>query len=161
MAKNGVLQRQYDLKRVNHLYSDHMPYGPDVCVYCGDPANSIDHVAPISYVASLQHDWERHRLKLRHSLYRVPACKDCNTRLSAFVGTCITEKRAELKRRLRRRYARLLGEYDWHDDDLAELGYTLSTTIKSQERLRERILARLSFPAPWEATMLRNSSGYR
>ena len=157
MANGIVSQRGYDLKRVAHLYRHVEPYGPDVCVYCGDPANTTDHVTPVSYVAGLLDVIDHYSHKLRHGLYTVPCCRDCNVRLGRFVGFSITEKRAELKRRLRIKHRRLLGRYDWQPEEIAELGYSLRTYMRRQENERSGVIARLEFPRPWEATLLRSA----
>jgi hypothetical protein len=122
MATQRSTQRRDDLKRVAHLYDWVEPYGPDVCVYCGDLAFSRDHVTPVWYVASLGDLLELHMPRLRHGLLVVPACRDCNKRLESYVAFCVTDKRVELKKRLRRRWRRLLESYDWQAGDLAEMG---------------------------------------
>ena len=155
MAKRRVSQRACDLQRVAHLYRHTEPYGPDVCVYCGDPANTIDHVCPVWHVTRLFDDLADHLHSLRHGLLTVPCCRDCNGALGGFIAYCISEKRDELKRRLRRKYQRLLGEYDWQPEELEELGYSLRGYIEGQETKRDWIMSRLQFPRPWEVKLLR------
>lgn len=155
MATDQTIQRQSDLKLANHFYDWHAPYGDTVCVYCGEYATSQDHVAPISYVAALGDAMEHMRPMLRHSLLIVPACRDCNNRLASYVGRSLTEKRAELKRRLRRKYRRLLESYDWQDEEIAELGRNLQSWIRNQEARRIVILRRLSFPERGSGRLLR------
>ncbi len=159
MAKRTVSQRGYDLQRVAHLYQHAGPYGLDVCVYCGDPANTIDHVCPVWHVARLFDHIADHAHRLRHGLLTVPSCRDCNSRLGGFIAYCVSEKREELKRRLRRKYQHLLGEYDWQPEELAELGHSLRSYIQGQETKRDWIMSRLHFPRPWEARLLRARYG--
>lgn len=159
MAKAALSQRKHDLQRVAHLYRHSEPYGPDVCVYCGETATSIDHVTPIWHVARLLDIIEHHRLRLRHGLYTVPSCRDCNSRLGGFIAFSITEKRAELKRRLRTKHQRLLQSYDWHPEEISEHGPTLRGFLQRQEGARNVLLDRLAFPRAWEATSLRYRAG--
>jgi hypothetical protein len=104
---------------------------------------------------------EQHSRRLRHGLLIVPTCRDCNVRLGGFIAYSIGEKREELKRRLRKKHRRLLGEYDWQPEELDELGYSLRTYIEEQERRRGWIMSRLHFPEPWEATLLRARAAVR
>lgn len=144
---NGTLSsRSYDLKRYNHLYLYEEPFGAGVCVYCGDSATTVDHIIPLSYIASLGDVLPENRRSLQRGLKTVPACRDCNNRLHSFVGFSITEKRKELRRRLRTRFAKLIGEYDWEDSELEKMGHSLSSYIRSQEMRRRHLLARLHFP---------------
>lgn len=154
------LYREADLRQAGFLYRHHYPYGPDVCVYCGDPASTMDHVTPIVAVAAMQNSIDV-REHFRHGLYIVPCCRDCNNRIGSYLARSITEKREEIKRRLRRKHARLLGGYEWEPEELDELGHSLRSSIQGSEAKRRRIRAGLAFPQPWEATLLRRTHGCR
>jgi len=118
--------------RFHRHYRYEYPCGPDVCTYCGDPATVTDHVIPVSYLARLV-DPQIDHPRLQRGLIVVPACADCNGLLGPFVAFSIEDKRAELKRRLRRKYARLLGTAEWADDELGELGGSLRGWIKATD----------------------------
>lgn len=148
------------LKLVGGLYRYHAPYGDDVCVYCGEYATTHDHVTPTGYVASLHDDIDTLRRKLGNGLITVPACKDCNTRLGTFIGHSVSHKREELKRRLRRKFSRLLGSYDWSDKEVEGLGRSLQSFVLAQESKRRLVERRLSFPSRMEATVLRTMADW-
>lgn len=137
--------RKGDLLQAGGLYRYHAPYGPDICVYCGDPAGTLDHVTPLVAVAALMGtvDVRRH---YPDGLCLVPSCADCNCRLSSFLARSIDEKREELKRRLRRKHAQLLNSRDWQPEELEELGHSLRALITQQERKRAWLIRRLAFP---------------
>ncbi len=153
MASSRIQARRSAEKLAHHLYHREDPYGPDVCVYCGDPATSRDHVPPLSHAASMVDLWAAQGR--RPELRLLPACRDCNSRLRNFPGTDLNERRREVKRKLRLKHRRLLGEYDWSDGELMELGRNLRSAIEGMEAKRRWIEARLEFPRPWQATTLR------
>lgn len=109
MASGSSTQRRLDLKLAGYRYRYEAPYGEDVCVYCGDPATTVDHVPPLSRAAALA-DIMGDIRKIDFVMY--PACRDCNLRLATFAETALTKRRAELRCRLRKKYRRLLGQYD-------------------------------------------------
>jgi hypothetical protein len=115
-------------ERFDKHYRHEYPCGPDVCVYCGDPATTDDHVLPISYLARLG-DPDLDHPAIRPGLIVVPACWPCNALLKDHVATTVEQKRAELKARLRRKYKRLLGTTEWGQDELDELGPALRRWI--------------------------------
>lgn len=154
-------QRAHDIARVGHLYRYVEPYGPDVCVYCGDPATSIDHVTNVSHVVTLLDTMEHFKDKLRHGLVTVPCCSDCNMRLANFVAYNITSKREELKKRLRKKYQKVLGAYDWQPEEIAEHGPSLQVYLANYETKRDWIWARIQFPRRWESLMLRTAAQYK
>ena len=119
-------------------------YGVGVCVYCGDHADTVDHVPPIHYVSRMIGLGLWRQLG---SCYTVPACKGCNSLLGGFVGLSILERQKELKVRLRRKYQVLLDGPEWRSSDLQELGCGLRAYVEGLEVTRTWVLARLSFRA--------------
>lgn len=154
MAQSRVQARRSAEKLAHHLYEHEDPYGHDVCVYCGDTATTRDHVPPISQAATMVDLWAAQGR--RPQLRLLPACRDCNSRLRGFLSADIAERRAELKRRLKAKHWRLLGNYDWSDEELSELGRNLRSAIEYMEAKRRWLMDRLSFPRPWEAQLLRD-----
>lgn len=145
MATGCVSQRGYDLKRVSHFYRHIEPFGPDACAYCGERANTVDHVAPVSYIAGLLDVMQRLRSSLRECLVTVPACSDCNSLLGSFIPDSLANKRAELKRRLYARHESLLASETWSDADINRHGRSLRSYLLSQEQRRRVIERRLAF----------------
>lgn len=99
------------------------PDGYHVCVYCGDPADSVDHVPPSSRVSDYQ------ALGLEKEEYLlVKACRSCNKLLSDSLQDSIISRIDELKRRLKKRKAYWTAD-DWSEEDLEELGPNLRSLI--------------------------------
>lgn len=110
------------------------------CIYCGFPANSIDHVPP------------RHmRLQLSACALiaiherEVPACRECNSVLGARPLLTILERRNYIKQALRRRYAKYLRIPNWTEEKLAELGEELRGMIKRNMAVRDDTRKRLQW----------------
>lgn len=108
------------------------------CIYCGVPADSIDHIPPrhmrdqllgVGLVA--MHERE------------VSSCRECNSALGARPLITITERRDYIKEYLRRRYKSVLRIKDWREDDLALFGDDLRKMILRgialKQLTRERI----------------------
>jgi hypothetical protein len=140
-----TLQRGLDIKRVGHLYTFDAPFGETICTYCGEFATTLDHVLPVSAAVSLYDVIMGDRARYRHGLKIVPCCRDCNSRLGGRFFTCISDKRAALARLLRRRHSRLLGAYDWQNDELADMGHMLQVYISSKDSKRKTIEDRIRF----------------
>lgn len=147
MANSDVLARKSAEKLAHHLYRYETPYGEGVCVYCGETATTLDHVPPLSYAASIMDILPNLPKRPRFTIW--PACRDCNCRLSGFLLSGLRERRREIRARLSRKYRRLLGEYDWSDEELARFGRNLRSAIEHMEHKRRRIVSRLRFPE-WE-----------
>lgn len=117
--------------------------GPEPCYYCGDLANSIDHVLPSVYLIGLSPEALLALPKLAADT--VPACVNCNSLLGASFQESLALRKQELKTRLRKRWARLLDATpEWTEDDLDGLaeGY-FKDSIIAQLAYREHILERL------------------
>lgn len=117
--------------------------GQTPCYYCGDVADSIDHVIPRSLLARL--DLATQVAMPRPYADTVPCCRDCNCRLNSSYQETLTERKLELKRRLRKRWGRLVqATPEWTEEQLADLadGY-FKDAIIAQLALREHVLRRL------------------
>lgn len=93
-----------------------------LCTYCGDVANTIDHVPP---------------KKLRNAgeasgyvWLEVPACWPCNGALGARRLMTVDERRYWISQRLRRRYRWLLELPEWTSEELKTLGPSLRGMVR-------------------------------
>ncbi len=72
--------RRYYIQRYGDLYKRAKDIPLDVCVYCGDTRQTLDHCPPISKLEFI--DVQKAIKKgLKFILY--PACNECNAHLSA------------------------------------------------------------------------------
>ncbi len=140
-----ALERSHALKQVGHLYAFEAPFGETICTYCGEFATTLDHVMPVSAAAKLYDVIMADRSRYRYGLKIVPCCHDCNHRLGGRFFTCIGDKRQALAKLLWKKHRRLLGTYDWDEDDLARMGRMLHDFIESRDSKRRVIEDRVRF----------------
>ena len=110
------------------------------CIYCGQPANSVDHFIPSSFledISDLEVDVPHQEL--------LPACLECNSIKRDRVFDTIREARRHIHARLREKYHKFLEIPDWSEDELEELGYSLRQAVRRSLLERDRILARLAW----------------
>ena len=114
----------------------------DPCIYCGVESSTWDHVPPLHFVSRLGHEC-RDRFWLR----LLPACPECNGLLGGILKTHVIERRSHVRRRLERKYARLLRIPDWDDTELNQLSQKLQFDIRSRLRAKAFIRQRINFYA--------------
>lgn len=90
------------------------------CTYCGEPADSLDHVIPQSMSDNRRYDKK----------VCVPCCRDCNSTLGAVPFTTVGTRAAYLNGKYKTRFKRVLDYPDWDEDELAEMGYNMRKQIK-------------------------------
>ena len=118
------------------------------CYYCGIVADSTDHVIPRATIKTLQTlDDKSIKQLLQHPnrVTTVDACCECNSLLGASYQNTLAERKSELKKRLRRKYKKVLQTPDWTDEELSKLGYTLQTYITHCLYLKEILKKRLKW----------------
>lgn len=111
-------------------------YPAGVCVYCGLPAGTKDHLIPRAWTGETR----------RQSVAVVPACAECNTGIGASGSAGIDDRRKIAHDRLRKAKAEILAAPEWSQDDLAELGPILRQHVEAKQRVRQATLARLAWP---------------
>lgn len=111
-------------------------YPRDICVYCGEPGYTKDHLLPEPVTGAT----------LRHLVAVVPACGSCNSRINDFPSPNVTERRRRAQVGLERKHADLLASPHKTAADLAELGPTMRSVAVKNNLMRERIKARLGWP---------------
>lgn len=120
-----------------------------VCFYCGAPADSIDHVVPKSLLRDLADDPQAQALlTARGRILEVDCCRQCNSLLGSDYDQTLAERKARLRRRLRRRYARLLDMPDWTDSELGHMGRYLQQYILAHSAQRDWVRERLTYDGP-------------
>lgn len=127
------------------------------CVYCGAMATTKDHFVPVSVVASLMSVGVNVSGK-----FLVPACGECNSIAGDRIFVSIGAKRRYIQNRLSEKYNKLLNMPNWSDSELAELGYSMRSSVLAglaqREYIRHRIRWKNSFnaePAKIAAVRLR------
>lgn len=108
---------------------------PNRCFYCGDIASELDHCPSLDIAASLGDGWHR----VPH--YLIPACKECNARLSDRPLLTPCTRAAYLARRLERDYERFGGL--WTKAEIAEMGPSFQQSLRYRQRWMEDIARRV------------------
>jgi hypothetical protein len=129
----------------HHAYHRHPDSVAGVCTYCGDKADTQDHIPPLTMVYSLDDTGAGKSMRY----WLVPACLECNSILSGRPLTTITARRQYLVQVYRRRYAALLRMPAWSSDELDELHGVLREDVarhahlsRFQRARMERLLGR-------------------
>ena len=108
------------------------------CIYCGMPADFIDHIPP--------RHMRRQFIELNLSFWQereVPACRECNSVLGCRPLLTIGERRTYVKDKLRKRYAKYLRIPNWTQEELGEFGNDLRRMIQRNMLVRDGIRERL------------------
>lgn len=134
MAKRNK-QREQDIKQHGHKYIRHYTNEGYYCFYCNDPADTLDHVPPISLIGSMPYD-ERKRFNIPAVL--VPCCSECNTALGDRVLPLIQDRLDYLESYYDAFFKKQ--QAMWSEEEINNLGYTLQVGVRArQERLNRYI----------------------
>ena len=111
-------------------------YPPGVCVYCGFPAGTKDHLLPRTVTGEAR----------RQFVAVVPACGECNSLIGSFSQPNISERREWAHAALRRKKRATLNTKDFCEQELAEFGPGLREYVKNGMRDKQVLIARLAWP---------------
>jgi 5-methylcytosine-specific restriction endonuclease McrA len=142
--RNSLIRYEERYEILNGERSDSGLYW--LCVYCGQPADTRDHVPPISRCG----DYEA--LKLTKPKYlKVPACKNCNSIASNSLQETIFSRIEFVKDSLIKKYAKKYGAVEWDQCEIDDLGPNLKSHIKKGERMNKLIRSRVEYYGGYEA----------
>ena len=112
------------------------------CYYCGDPAETIDHVPAINvaYVMGLD-ILEKRNIKL----LKVRSCGQCNSILGDRQLLTLDDRARFVYEALQSRYKRLLRAQEWDREELLELGPVLRSYVLSYHNAKSWIEHRLQY----------------
>ena len=111
------------------------------CYYCGMPADSIDHVPPITVRPRLL----ALGLDKRYKFVEVNACKECNSLIGARALWTLSQRKKFIKKALKLKYAKALRTANYTDSELKEFGSMLRDYILTQSLISELIKKRLAW----------------
>jgi len=114
----------------------HLSYPNRVCIYCGRPGHTKDHLLPRRWSGDAARRW----------VAVVPACGTCNSLLNDTLTWSITERRALCHERLRKHFRKVLRTVDHTPDELDEYGPTLRDHIEDAMAKKAEVLAMLEWP---------------
>lgn len=107
------------------------------CFYCGDVADSKDHVVPhsVSPAANGNRQW---------SVDWVNCCKECNQYLGNYLGSSFHARIMYLHDKFKRKKKLHKGFVEWSDEDLEDMSGDMRTWIWNKQQARMRDERRLS-----------------
>lgn len=135
------------IKKYNHFYKKIKPEDENsifTCYYCGLNANCFDHTPPISCFESYMYSSDE------AEFYLVPSCTECNAILASYNSPTLESRFEELKRRLEKRYNKILKMGSkWTPSEIKELKADptpLNQSIINMCLLYETTMYRLDYP---------------
>lgn len=124
---------------LRYFRAQRIAYPEYVCIYCGMPGYTKDHLLPVTMTGQTQ----------RKFVAVVPACGECNNGIGNRIGHRVTARREEAHQHLRKKYRKALdAKRTWTDDELAQLGPNLRSAVKRLIDQAEVVKQRLEWP--WE-----------
>jgi hypothetical protein len=112
------------------------------CEYCGQTADTRDHVIPRAHRHSLESAGLSWDLSIPDT---VPACRECNILAQAGVWSSLEEKRLAIQDKLRSKYRRTLQTPDLDSEELADLKGSLKKHIQKELLNKQIIQERVSW----------------
>jgi hypothetical protein len=112
------------------------------------PASTKDHVVPLSLLAKIDGLSDAVRDEILGKLpplITVYSCRQCNTVLGNRFFRTINGRREAVKDYLREKYARVLKQPDWREDEIEELGYNLQDFVRRRKELKKVVQERLKW----------------
>lgn len=113
-----------------------LDYPPAVCVYCGAPGYTKDHLLPKPLTG----------LALRRYILTVPACGQCNSFIGDLPSASITFRRHTAHEKIARKYWRILEVKDWTTVELRQLGPLLRAGAVKAVADKWAVVQRLDWP---------------
>ena len=109
-----------------------------ICTYCGDIADSLDHVVPHSY-ARLNASDKRYYAKK----YCVPCCRECNNLLGNKLFHTVWQRAEYLEKKYKSRYKKILSLPEWDAEDIQEMGHNMRHVIEAGQKDKKETLRRI------------------
>lgn len=100
---------------------------PRKCLYCGSPAECLDHILPVSAFTVGKRKSRNFRGMKRLLAY---ACLHCNAMLGNKRIETIFERKEFLANRLEEKSRKLLKQPDWTDEELDDLGKDIRRRVE-------------------------------
>ena len=107
-----------------------------ICAYCGEFADTFDHVIPVS------HKYVNRKLEVGNK-EAVPCCRECNETLSNVFLHTISSRSDYLIKRYKKKYKKVLNTPNWESDELEEMGANMVRSILARMDMRDIVQERL------------------
>ena len=107
-----------------------------ICSYCGEYANTYDHVIPVSY----KHISRNLEVGNREA---IPCCSECNSLLGNKFLHTVSLRATYLLKKYRSRYSKVLKTPDWDTDELEDMGESMRRSIVARLDMRDILKERI------------------
>jgi hypothetical protein len=140
MASKRNQKRTLLMKLHGHKYKRHFTQEGYYCFYCADPADTLDHVPPLSAMDILNKE-KRKKEKIPATL--VPCCAECNSALGARQLWTVFDRLMYLESYYDAYFKRQ--KMLWTEEEINELGPSLRESVRHRQdkldRYRDKIRA--------------------
>lgn len=124
------------IEHVTPVNPMHPDYPPHVCVYCGEPADSRDHLRSRGWTGN----------RTRATVAVVPSCRECNSLIGDTFEHRVEGRREIVHKKLRAKNRSDLAVVLFGESDLAAMGPTLRAATEAAAARHVRLIKRLSWP---------------
>lgn len=135
------MSRRHDLATYHTAYDEDRP-ARFVCRYCGDRADTIDHVPPLSYVSTVGIQRAR---EVVGWLRLVDSCGACNGYLGSMHLLTLSDRLAHLKKVYSTKRSKLRVAPGWTERQIKALGPNLRRQFRASVAEHTRLTAKLDF----------------
>ena len=140
MPSKSKKKRDILMKLHGHKYKRHFTTEGYYCFYCSDPADTLDHVPPLSAMDILN---KEKRKKERIPAVLVPCCSECNSALGSRQLWTVFDRLMYLESYYDAYFKKQ--RMMWTEEEINELGPSLRESVRHRqdklERYRDKIRA--------------------
>ena len=136
MATNR--HRKELIKMHNHKYTRHYTTEGYYCFYCGDPAEGLDHVPPISLMDIMPYE---KRKQDRIPAVTVACCQDCNGALSNRRLSTVDDRLLFLESYYDAKFKKQTAM--WTEEEINGLGYSLQIMVRAKQEQLQRYIHKI------------------
>lgn len=120
------------VKKHGFKYTRHYTKERNECFYCGRPADTLDHVPPLSMMDFLDRE-KRKRDDLPAVL--VPCCIECNTALGDRMLSNVYERLLFLECYYDKKLSKL--KSFWSEEEIENMGFSFANSLKDRKQLQQ------------------------
>ena len=116
-------------------------YTNNRCIYCGERADTLDHVFPLAFLTTV----DRASKNMNAKGVTVDCCRDCNSRLSSSMFYSFQDRLDCARERITKKNGRLIRLPHWEDAEIRKLRGGLRKLVKNRNTQREVVMQRLDW----------------
>lgn len=130
--------RQDLIKMHHHKYTRHYTTEGYYCFYCGDPAEGLDHVPPISLIDVMPY---KKRKQDRIPAVTVACCQECNSALSNRRLATVDDRLMFLESYYDAKFKQQNAM--WTEEEINELGFSLQKSVRARQEKLQRYIHKI------------------